>query len=159
MGLADHVINGGLPFDLPVLKPFFVSATGGLLPRPEELRQYPGFLDAQIRYDRVAGDYSLIGLDLGNSSGRRLSESRARLLQTKARLEGQQLASLTKLTETEKGIKEGPICNMSLISQYLKRYMDLYRPVISADILVDDHFQKWFFSLYLYSLFRLGESE
>jgi len=50
----------------------------------------------QIRYDRVAGDYSLIGLDLGNSSGRRLSESRARLLQTKARLEGQELASLTK---------------------------------------------------------------
>jgi uridine kinase len=53
MGLADHVINGGFPFDLPALKPFFVGAETALLPRPEEMQQYPGFLDAQIRYDRV----------------------------------------------------------------------------------------------------------
>jgi uridine kinase len=53
MGLADHVINGGFPFDLPVLKPFFVNAESGLLPRPEEIAQFPGFLDAHIRYDRV----------------------------------------------------------------------------------------------------------
>ena len=53
MGLADHAINGGFPFDLPALKPFFAGAEGGLFPRPEEVRQYRGFLDAQIRYDRV----------------------------------------------------------------------------------------------------------
>jgi len=54
MGLADHVVNGGLPFDLPVLKPFFINDTGtGHLPKPEDLAQYPGFLDAQIRYRRV----------------------------------------------------------------------------------------------------------
>lgn len=52
MGQADHVVNGGLPFDLPVLKPFFLGP-GGHLPKPEDLDQYRGFLDAQIRYRRV----------------------------------------------------------------------------------------------------------
>ena len=51
-GLADHVVNGGFPFDLPVLKPFF-SGPAGVLPRPEDLNSYPGFLDAEIRYGRV----------------------------------------------------------------------------------------------------------
>jgi len=52
MGLADHIVNGGLPFDLPALKPFF-SGPDGILPKPDEMRQYEGFLDAQIRYGRV----------------------------------------------------------------------------------------------------------
>jgi uridine kinase len=52
MGLADHLINGGLPFDLAVLKPFFVEP-GGYWPRPEEMKQYSSFLDARLRYDRV----------------------------------------------------------------------------------------------------------
>ena len=52
MGLADHIVNGGFPFDLPALKPFFVGADG-LLPRPEEFEPYAGFLDAEIRYNRV----------------------------------------------------------------------------------------------------------
>ncbi len=52
MGLADHVINGGMPFDLPALKPFFNGA-GGLLPGPEDFMPFSGFLDARIRYDRV----------------------------------------------------------------------------------------------------------
>ncbi|NQU12324.1 hypothetical protein HQ590_16125 [bacterium] len=52
MGLADHVINGGFPFDLPVLKSFFVGPDGHL-PRPEDFDQYAGFLDARIRYRRV----------------------------------------------------------------------------------------------------------
>jgi uridine kinase len=51
-GLADHTINGGFPFDLPVLKPFF-SGPQSYFPRPEDLHSYPGFLDAQIRYDRA----------------------------------------------------------------------------------------------------------
>ena len=53
MGMADYVVNGGLPFDLPVLKPFLLGPDGGSFPRPEELQQYHGFLDAQIRYNRV----------------------------------------------------------------------------------------------------------
>ena len=51
-GLADHVINGGFPFDLPALKPFF-SGPNGLMPKPEDFESYAGFLDALIRYDRV----------------------------------------------------------------------------------------------------------
>jgi uridine kinase len=52
MGLADHVVNGGLPFDLPALKSFFIGE-GGLLPKAEELAPYSGFLDARIRHERV----------------------------------------------------------------------------------------------------------
>ena len=51
-GLADHAVNGGFPFDLPALKPFFCGPNG-YLPRPEALESYAGFLDAQIRYQRV----------------------------------------------------------------------------------------------------------
>jgi transglutaminase-like putative cysteine protease len=50
----------------------------------------------QLRHDRIVGDYSLLGLELGNSSGRRLSESRARLLEAKSKLERQELAGITK---------------------------------------------------------------
>ena len=52
MGLADHVVNGGFPFDLPALKPFFIGA-GKLLPPPDAFGPYAGFLDARIRYDRI----------------------------------------------------------------------------------------------------------
>src|ERR1035437_3190197 len=44
-GLADHVVNGGFPFDLPVLKPFFCGPEGGYLPRAEDFQSYTGFLD------------------------------------------------------------------------------------------------------------------
>ena len=52
MGLADHVINGGFPFDLPALKPFF-SGEKNIFPQPESLAEYAGFLDARIRCERV----------------------------------------------------------------------------------------------------------
>ncbi len=51
-GLADHVVNGGFPFELPALKPF-LSGTNGCLPAPESFAEYKGFLDARIRYDSV----------------------------------------------------------------------------------------------------------
>ena len=51
-GLADHVVNGGFPFDLPALKPFFCGPQG-YLPPPEDFQAYAGFLDARIRYERV----------------------------------------------------------------------------------------------------------
>jgi uridine kinase len=51
-GLADHVVNGGFPFDLPALKPFFIGP-GGRLPRRDDFKPYAGFLDAKIRYERV----------------------------------------------------------------------------------------------------------
>jgi uridine kinase len=51
-GMADHSVNGGFPFDLPVLKPFF-SGPNSLLPRADDFKTYAGFLDARIRYERV----------------------------------------------------------------------------------------------------------
>jgi hypothetical protein len=40
------------PFDLPALKPFFCGP-GSRLPRAEDFQSYAGFLDAQIRFQRV----------------------------------------------------------------------------------------------------------
>lgn len=51
-GLADHVVNGGFPFDLPALKPLLLGP-GGCLPGPEEFAPYSSFLDARIRYQRI----------------------------------------------------------------------------------------------------------
>ncbi len=51
-GMADCVVNGGMPFDLPILKPFF-SGDDGLWPRQDDLTQYPSYLDARIRQRRV----------------------------------------------------------------------------------------------------------
>jgi len=51
-GLADYMVNGGFPFDLPALKPFFTGEQGRL-PQPEAFANYAGFLDARIRYERV----------------------------------------------------------------------------------------------------------
>ncbi|MFQ6118101.1 MAG: ATP cone domain-containing protein, partial [Candidatus Bipolaricaulia bacterium] len=53
-GLADHVLNGGMPFDLPALKPFF-SGEESIWPRREDLDQYASLLDARIRYERIEG--------------------------------------------------------------------------------------------------------
>jgi len=51
-GLADHVLNGGMPFDLPVLKPFF-SGEKSIWPQREDLDQYASLLNARIRYQRI----------------------------------------------------------------------------------------------------------
>lgn len=52
-GLADVVLNGGMPFDLPALKPFF-EGKDSLWPRESDLAQYSSFLDARIRHRRVS---------------------------------------------------------------------------------------------------------
>jgi uridine kinase len=52
-GLADCVVNGGMPFDLAVLKPFF-KGPESIWPDPRSLDQYSSFLDARIRYQRVS---------------------------------------------------------------------------------------------------------
>jgi DNA helicase-2/ATP-dependent DNA helicase PcrA len=59
----------------------------------------------------------------------------------------------------ESGEDEGPICNLGLISQYLARFQDEYLSLITARTLKDDGFVRVFFSLYLFALFRRGESE
>lgn len=59
----------------------------------------------------------------------------------------------------EQGEDEGPICNLGLITQYLARFIDGNSPVLTAGYLVDNRFINSFFMRFIYSLYRLGESE
>jgi uridine kinase len=68
-GIADHTVNGGFPFDLPALQPFF-AGRDSLLPRPEDFQSYAGFLDARIRYERVKNLLeSVVGLGMNQVKG------------------------------------------------------------------------------------------
>jgi len=69
----------------------------------------------------------------------------------------QHFKAMFDLAET--GTDEGPICNMGLISQYLARFTDEYTNIITAQFLNENKFQTTFFMGFLYSLFRLGETE
>ena len=51
-GLADVIIDGGFPFELPALKPYF-SQDDGMLPRATDFEDYTGFVDARIRFNRI----------------------------------------------------------------------------------------------------------
>jgi DNA helicase-2/ATP-dependent DNA helicase PcrA len=59
----------------------------------------------------------------------------------------------------ESGEDEGPICNLSLISQYLARFMDEYGSIITAALLQDDGMARLLFGSFLFALYRRGESE
>ena len=59
----------------------------------------------------------------------------------------------------ESGEDEGPACNLSLISQYLARFMDEYGNVITAAFLHDGGIARTLFGSFLFALFRRGESE
>jgi uridine kinase len=52
-GLADHVIQTGFAFELPALKACFTGEKSHW-PKPGEFGSYGGFLDAEIRYRRLA---------------------------------------------------------------------------------------------------------
>ncbi len=62
-----------------------------------------------------------------------------------------------KLAKEE--LDEGPICNLSMISEYLSRYMEQSTSVITGARLIEDHLANDFFGRYVYGLFRLGETE
>ncbi|MGG1676878.1 UvrD-helicase domain-containing protein [Neobacillus sp. NRS-1170] len=66
-------------------------------------------------------------------------------------------SQLFKLAEN--GTDEGPICNLSMISEYLSRYMEQSRSVITGARLIEDKLRNDFFGRYIYGLFRVGESE
>lgn len=51
-GLADVVIDGGFPFELAALKPLFMQ-NDGMLPVEADFHDYPGFVDARIRFNRL----------------------------------------------------------------------------------------------------------
>lgn len=59
----------------------------------------------------------------------------------------------------EKGIDEGPVCTLGLVTQYLARFMEEYSPIITASFLYEDRFVNTFVGSYLYAIYRLGESE
>jgi len=59
----------------------------------------------------------------------------------------------------ESGEDEGPVCNLSLITQYLARFVDEFIPMLTADLLVDGMFHRVFYFSFLFSIYRLGESE
>jgi DNA helicase-2/ATP-dependent DNA helicase PcrA len=59
----------------------------------------------------------------------------------------------------ECGEDEGPICNLSLISQYLARFMDEYGAILTAPLLRDNGLARLLFGSYLFALYRRGESE
>ena len=59
----------------------------------------------------------------------------------------------------ESGEDEGPICNLSLVSQYLRRYLDQYGAMLTADTLKEHMQMRLLFGSYCYALWRLEESE
>ena len=58
----------------------------------------------------------------------------------------------------ETGKDEGPVCNLSLVSQYLSRFLDQFPFTISGESLSAGHFLTSFAN-FLYALFRRGEAE
>lgn len=74
-----------------------------------------------------------------------------------------QLTAFDSLKEAfdlaQAGTDEGPICNLSLVSDYLSRFQEQTSPVISGQFLANGVFARKLFSSYLYSIFRLGEGE
>ena len=54
---------------------------------------------------------------------------------------------------------EAPICNLSKITEYITRFMELYSSILSASFLSEEGFIRLFFSSYLYTLHRMGESD
>lgn len=59
----------------------------------------------------------------------------------------------------ESGEDEGPICNLSMISDYLARYLEQTHSVITGSSLVEGGLTIDLFGRFVYGLFRLGESE
>ena len=54
---------------------------------------------------------------------------------------------------------EGPLANLSLLTQYLSRFMERRAPIVTGELLQEDGFVRLFFASYLFAIFRRGESE
>jgi DNA helicase-2/ATP-dependent DNA helicase PcrA len=59
----------------------------------------------------------------------------------------------------ETGADEGPICNLSLISQYFSRFMEEFGSIITGAFYKNEVFTHCLFSSFTYALYRRGESE
>lgn len=54
---------------------------------------------------------------------------------------------------------EKPICNLSMISNYLERFVDSRPSILTAGSFAGDRFKRAFWSSYIYALYARGESE
>ena len=54
---------------------------------------------------------------------------------------------------------EAPICNLSKIVEYITKFMEIYSSILSASFIREEGFIRLFFSSYLYTIYRMGESE
>lgn len=54
---------------------------------------------------------------------------------------------------------EAPICNLSKIVEYITKFMEIYSSILSASFLREEGFIRLFFSSYLYTIYRMGESD
>lgn len=59
----------------------------------------------------------------------------------------------------ENGTDEGPISNLSLVSQLLSKFIDQTQSVLTAHFMKENRMQNLFFGSYLFALFRLAEGE
>ena len=59
----------------------------------------------------------------------------------------------------ENGSDEGFVCNLSMLSGYLGRYLEERSAIITAAALATEKFQKSFFGSFFYALYRLGQGE
>ena len=59
----------------------------------------------------------------------------------------------------ENGRDEGPVCNLSLLSQYLARFIDRYQAILTASFLKDHMFVHTLFGSFLFALWRIAEGE
>jgi len=60
---------------------------------------------------------------------------------------------------SDKAADEGPICNLSLMSGYLDRFLGDYFTLISPEVIEGELMKKLFFGQYLFVLYRTGQSE
>ena len=54
---------------------------------------------------------------------------------------------------------EAPIWNLSKLTDYLTRFMEMYSPTLSANFFSEESFSRLFFSSFLYTIYRMGETE
>lgn len=54
---------------------------------------------------------------------------------------------------------EAPICNLSKLTEYLTRFMEMYSSNLSASFFAEESFSRSFFSSFLYTIYRMGETE
>ncbi|MCM3470181.1 ATP-dependent helicase [Brevibacillus borstelensis] len=59
----------------------------------------------------------------------------------------------------EDGTDEGPICNLSMLSDYLARFLEQGGSIITGAVLIEGGLVANFFGRYVYGLYQLGESE